>query len=149
MSDDVFPIGRYSRNDVEADLNNTIATTFQTVNTANPSTFLKSYYGMNYVVGTGSAGVIAKWVPFEKPLNNIVSVFTQFAGVTATTAPTSVLGLGMPVFTNTPAIDVMVAGISTAGFSAKLCSANVTNNSGNFLNNSAYVFTWHALNRVR
>lgn len=149
MSEDIFPIGRYSRNDVEAELNNSIDTTFQTVNTANPSTFLKSYYGMNFVVGTGSAGVLTKWVPFQKPINNIVTVFTQCVGLTATTTPTGVLGLGMPAFTNTPAIDIIVAGIQSGGFSAKLCSANVTNNSGNFLNNSAYVFTWHAIARVR
>lgn len=150
MSDDVFPIGRYSRGDVEAELNNSVDTTFQTVNTANPSTFLKSYYGMNYFVGNGSSGVLDKWIPFAKPINNIVAVFTQPAGIGSGTAPTSALGTQMSYFTAAPATVLTVAGISSNGFTAQITSAvDDYSSQGVFYNNSAYVFFWHALARVR
>lgn len=150
MSEDVFPIGRYSRNDVESELNNAIDTTFQSVNTASSSTFLKDYYGMNYFVGNGSSGVLDKWIPFQKPINNIVAVFTQPAGIGAGISPTSALGTQMSFYTAAPATVLTIAGLSTSGFTAQITSAvDVYPSQGVFANNSAYVFFWHAIARVR
>lgn len=150
MTDNTFPIGRYSRNDVESALNNEIDTTFQTVNTANPSTFIKDYYGMNFLLGNGGSGVLDKWIPFQKPIQNIVAVYCQPAGVGAGTSPTSGLGTQMSYYTAAPAVVMTVAGLSKNGFTAQITSAvDDYSSQGVFYNNSAYVFFWHAIARVR
>lgn len=149
MSESIFPLGRHSKQDVESALNNAIDQRFQWVGTAVGATFLKDYYGGNFVVGTNSGTIQEKWVAFQNAIPNIVYAEAHFVGYTATSTPTGITGLAMPTFSVNPAVTVNVAGISNNGFTARVTSANDKFNNGIELKNSAYVFNWHVIAKVR
>lgn len=152
MTDDIFPLGGYSRNDVISSLNNSIQTKQQNVNSSVPATWTKDYYGWNFFSGSiaSSAGTLNMWVPFERQIPNIVNVDTQFLGLGASSSPTGIYNTSMAPSTAQPAVVMAVAGISDSGFSARMCSAqNGPSDTGTFFFSSAYVFSWHVVAKVR
>ena len=151
MTDNTFPIGRYSRGDVEAALDNVIDQRLQNRNTAIPATFTKDYYGWNFHSGVvaNSNGVFDKWIPFEHPIPNIVNVQTQFLGLGAMSNPSGIYGSTFPYFTGLPAMPITVAGIQDSGFSARFCTVKDTTGNGVTFLSSAYLFNWHVVARVK
>jgi len=147
----VFPIGQHSQQDAEQILNNAYLTTQQQRQTLVAKTSLKHFYGFDYLQGVvgNSAGVIAKWVPFIKPIPNIVSFNYQPLGI-STSTPTGILNTVFPYFTAQPALVMCVAGISQSGFSAQLTSSQeAAFDGGTFFHSSAYLFSWEVIAQVK
>lgn len=138
-NENTFPLGQYSRQDVEDVLNDKNFSTRQDISAlTDPFTRTRHHYGWGYKLGDGANWFEDQYVEFVQPIPNPLQLNISLAGA-STAIPTE-----FPTYTNVAGGWANYAGLTENGFSARI----INNNTNAFSNGTAYIYTWHLISQV-